>query len=355
MPFEISVGPPVLTINQGSTFMVTDLNGEIAADSEQGVFAGDTRFVSYYALFANGEPWVRLSSSPTSYFAARIYLTNSTIATEDGEIPAGTLALTVTRAVGDGIHEDLDLTNHGMKAIRFNLEIAIRSDFADLFEVKSHKFVQRGRIETEWHKQQRELRTSYSNGDFRRSLIYRLLECAVTPHYANGRVTFELELAPGGTWHSCCYYILVQDDRVRLPLHNCEHVIVGSDLDERQRRWLERATRLRTSNVDVSSVYCQSVEDMGALRLFEPDLGPDVWLPAAGVPWFVAVFGRDSLIVSLQNLMVYPDFARGALSVRGKWQANEVDDDRDAQPGKILHEMRFGELAERKLIPHTPY
>ena len=154
MPFEISVGPPVLTINQGSTFMVTDLNGEIAADSEQGVFAGDTRFVSYYALFANGEPWVRLSSSPTSYFAARIHLTNPTITTEEGEIPAGTLALTVTRAVGDGIHEDLDLTNHGMKAIRFNLEIAIRSDFADLFEVKSHKFVRRGRVETEWHKQQ---------------------------------------------------------------------------------------------------------------------------------------------------------------------------------------------------------
>jgi len=355
MPFEISVGPPVLTINQGSTFMVTDLNGEIAADSEQGVFAGDTRFVSYYALFANGEPWVRLSSSPTNYFAARIYLTNPTIATEDGEILVGTLALTVTRAVGDGIHEDLDLTNHGMKAIRFNLEIAMRSDFADLFEVKSHKFVRRGRIETEWHKQQRELRTSYSNGDFRRSLIYRLLECAVTPHYANGRVTFEVELAPGGTWHSCCYYILVQDDRIRLPLHNCAHVIVGSDLDERQRRWLERATRLRTSNENVYSAYCQSVEDMGALRLFEPDLGPDVWLPAAGVPWFVAVFGRDSLIVSLQNMLVDPTFARGALRLLAQLQATERDDWRDAEPGKILHELRCGELAFLHRIPHTPY
>src|SRR5216683_6509593 len=220
MPFEISVGPPVLTINQGSTFMVTDLNGEIAADSEQGVFAGDTRFVSYYALFANGEPWVRLSSSPTSYFAARIYLTNPTIATEDGEIPAGTLALTVTRAVGDGIHEDLDLTNHGMKAIRFNLEIAIRSDFADLFEVKSHKFVRRGRIETQWNQDARELRTSYSNLDFACTLVYRI-SSDTRPDYANGRITFPIELEPGASWHTCCDYILAHGAHIKEPTRTC--------------------------------------------------------------------------------------------------------------------------------------
>src|ERR671934_246510 len=100
MPVEISVGPPVLTINQGSTFMVTELNGEIAAESEQGVFAGDTRFVSYYAIFANGEPWTRLTASPVSYYAKRIYLTNKPFATEEGDVPPGVLGLTVGRAVG---------------------------------------------------------------------------------------------------------------------------------------------------------------------------------------------------------------------------------------------------------------
>jgi N-terminal domain of (some) glycogen debranching enzymes len=149
MPVEISVGPPVLTISYGSSFMVTDLNGEIAAESEQGVFAGDTRFLSYYALFANGEPWVRLSSSTISSFGARIYLTNPQITTEAGEIREGTLALTVSRAVGEGIHEDLDLTNYGLHPVRFMLEVAIRSDFADLFEVRQHRFVRRGRIDTE--------------------------------------------------------------------------------------------------------------------------------------------------------------------------------------------------------------
>ena len=80
-----------------------------------------------------------------------------------------------------------------------------------------------------------------------------------------------------------------------------------------------------------------------------------VFLPAAGLPWFVAPFGRDSLIVSLQNMLIYPDFARGTLDILGSLQARERDDYRDAEPGKILHEIRYGELAHFKLIPHTPY
>ena len=86
MAVQLSVGPAVLTLNQGSTFMVTDLNGEIAADSEQGVFAGDTRFVSYYAVSANGVPWQRLASSTTTYYDGRIYLTNPAFATEAGTV-----------------------------------------------------------------------------------------------------------------------------------------------------------------------------------------------------------------------------------------------------------------------------
>src|SRR5215471_3385572 len=93
MPVEIAVGPPVLSINNGATFMVTDQDGGIEADTEQGVFADDTRFVSYYAIFANGMPWQRLTSAVTAYYAARFYLTNPRLATEDGNVPAGTLSL----------------------------------------------------------------------------------------------------------------------------------------------------------------------------------------------------------------------------------------------------------------------
>jgi glycogen debranching enzyme len=94
---------------------------------------------------------------------------------------------------------------------------------------------------------------------------------------------------------------------------------------------------------------------MSALRL--PLEGTDhiKFVPAAGLPWFVALFGRDSLIISLQNAIVHPEFARAALTVLAEWQATERDDYRDAEPGKIHHELRRGELAHFKLIPHTPY
>jgi glycogen debranching enzyme len=94
---------------------------------------------------------------------------------------------------------------------------------------------------------------------------------------------------------------------------------------------------------------------MGALRIYDLDVSEDEWVPAAGVPWFVTLFGRDSLIISLQNMSISTGFARGALKRLAEYQAKERDDYRDAQPGKILHEMRFGELAHFNAIPHTPY
>ena len=116
-----------------------------------------------------------------------------------------------------------------------------------------------------------------------------------------------------------------------------------------------RAEAPTPSNEEFYRFYHQAIEDMAALRL--PVEGTDhmVFVPAAGLPWFVALFGRDSLIVSLQNMIVYPEFARGAMDVLGRYQAKERDDYRDAEPGKILHELRYGELAHFKLIPHTPY
>ena len=355
MPVEITVGPPLLSINQGATFMVTDLGGEIQADTEQGVFADDTRFVSYYAISANGVPWQRLNSAATAYFAARVYLTNAVVATEDGDVPAGTLSLIISRTVGDGIHEDLDIVNHGLLPVRFNLEVALRSDFADLFEVKLGRLVRRGRIVTWWHERRSELETSYANRDFRRSLVYRLLNNTSPPGYANGRVTFEVELGPGATWHTCCHYLFVRDEAVRAPRPACYHDRAATDQDRLNRQWLDGATKVTSANEDVYRLYRQSVEDMGALRLYDQDVAPNVWLPAAGVPWFVAIFGRDSLIASLQNMIVNAGFARGALKKLAELQATETDDRRDAEPGKIPHEVRTGELAHFHLIPHTPY
>lgn len=336
--------------------MVTDQRGEIDPESEQGVFAGDTRLVSFYRLYINGAPWHLLNSSAVSYYAARLYFTNPPVPSEDGDIRQRVLGLTVTRAVGGGIHEDLDITNYGLHPARFVLEIALRSDFADLFEVKSHKFVRRGRITTHWDEAREELATAYIHAEFKRRIVYRILNSGSQPRYANGRIIFDVALQPGESWHTCAFYILVEGDHVREPVYSCNAVLgAQTELDRLQTEWRALATQLTSANEDVYRTYSQSVEDMGALRIYDLDFAPDVWLPAAGVPWFVTVFGRDSLIVSLQNMMVHAPFALGALKKLAQYQAKELDDYRDAEPGKIPHELRYGELAYFGKVPHTPY
>jgi hypothetical protein len=190
VPVEIKVGAPVLTINQGSTFMVTDERGEIDPDSEQGVFAGDTRFVSSCDITINRVPWDLQTSTTTDYYKAHIFFSNPKITTEQGVIQGREIGLEVTRSVSDGVHEDFDLTNYSLAPVRFNLGTALKSDFADLFEVKSHTRAHRGRITSHWDGQRHELVISYANQDFHRQLIYRLTNFDSPPLYANGGVYF---------------------------------------------------------------------------------------------------------------------------------------------------------------------
>jgi len=357
---RISVGAPILTINHGSTFMVTDLDGQINPDGHLGIFSDDTRFLSYYACYADGHSWLRLSSTTTTYYAARVYLRNPEFTSRNGIIPENSLSLIISRTIEEGIHEELDLINYGLKPVSFNLEIALRSDFADIFEVESGQVVRRGRIETRWDAEHKELSTTYTNGDFYRCLIYKPDECSSPPHYANGRITFEVKLEPGEKWKANCNYILADNQHVRKPANlsyesAVDLNVVNTEIERLHCQWINSVTDIELSNDNVKRLYRQSAEDIGALRLYDYDFGPDVWLPAAGVPKFVTLFGRDSLTISLQNMIVHPGFARGALKKLAQLQATEVDDWRDAQPGKILHEIRQGELAYLKQIPHTPY
>jgi glycogen debranching enzyme len=355
MPLEIAVGPQKLVINQGDGFLVTEQDGQIAWPTDQGFYHADTRLLSSWRIYADGVSFDLLNAGNIAYYAARIFLTNPTIASEQGDIPPGTLGLVVGRCLSGGLHEDIDLVNNGAKPVQFNLEIAARSDFADLFEVKSGRIVRRGRIISEWIQRSRRLRTRYENEDFRRELSITVRRPGSKPVYANGRISFEIDLAPGQTWHACLLYDVFDGaDHIKAPT-----ACIGQALSSRASRrlvdWQERALKVATSNEEFYRFYHQAVEDMAALRL--PIHGTDhmEFVPAAGVPWFVGLFGRDSLIVSLQNAMVYPDFARGALDVLGRWQATARDDYRDAEPGKIMHELRTGELAHFHLIPHTPY
>ena len=356
MALKVTVGPPLLTINQGHSLLVTDLDGQIRWPTKCGFFVWDTRIISAWQIYANGYDWELLNSGAITYFAANVFMTNPGIVTEDGMIEPRTLLLQLGRSVGEGaIHEDLDITNYGSKEARFNLEIAIRSDFADIFEVKSGTMVRRGRITTDWHKNEPRLTACYRNRDFRRDLV-------VTPHrsaapcvFANGRISFEVAIKPGQIWHTCLEYSAIVGTHHYTAPGQCIAHAHSSELGKPLEEWCKTVLKVRTSNQEFEHLYRQAVEDMAALRLPVEGTHHLEFTPVAGIPWFVALFGRDTLIAALQNAHIYPDFSRGALDVLGRFQAIETDDYRDQEPGKILHEMRYGELAHFKLIPHTPY
>ena len=355
MPFKVQVGPPQIAIHQAQTVLVTDPDGQVQWPSDKGLYFFDTRVISAWAIYANGEPWDLLNGGAVTNDIARIFLTNRGFLTEDGTIPAHTLGLVVARKLAGGLHEDVDITNYGRKHIRFNLEIALRCDFADVFEVKSGRIVRRGRITTEWSDGRQELRTTYRNQDFLRAVHVFVQHDDQHAAYANGRLSFEVGIDPGQSWHCCLIYDLIDGNRHFHGPENCVHVADADAQSDARADWQQTVLKIRTSNEEFYRCYRQAIEDMSALRL--PIVGTDhmVFVPAAGLPWFMAPFGRDSLIVSLQNITIYPEFARGALDVLGRWQAKARDDYRDAEPGKIMHELRYGELAHFKLIPHTPY
>ncbi|MDB5499346.1 MAG: Amylo-alpha6-glucosidase, partial [Phenylobacterium sp.] len=206
MAAEITVGPPRLAINQGHSFLLTEQDGQIPSRTDKGLYDLDTRLISSWRIYANGVPWSLLNSGNIAYYASRVFLQNQAIPSEGGGIPEGSLALTLSRTISEGLHEDLDLVNHGADPVQFNLEIAIRSDFADLLEVKRGRIVRRGRIQTEWAPRAQRLDTVYVNADFKRSLCVKVRRAGSRAVYANGRISFDIALAPGEAWHACVIY-----------------------------------------------------------------------------------------------------------------------------------------------------
>ena len=356
MTIKTMIGPPVLTLSKGGTFLVTDQSGQISPLEAQGLFVNDTRFLSGYGLWIDGRRWERVTSAVTSHHSARICLTNvaSSRFAGDPHVEADSLSLSVSRVLDEGLHEALALTNYGLCAAEVVLEIELQSDFADLFEVKDHKLRQRGDLETHWDAERTELSTKYEREDYSCCFRYQVAGASSKPTYANGRLLFKINLRPGATWQACGHMILEHGTMVHRPL--CRILDdAADDLTRLAEHWVGDCTRLSTPHADLTESYQQSVEDMSALRLFERDLAPDVWVPAAGVPWFVTLFGRDSLIASLQNMPVNAKFAEGTLRILAAHQALNRDDWRDAQPGKIVHEVRHGELAHFNEVPHTRY
>lgn len=353
---QIQVGPPILTINQGDTYVVSHLDGAIDERSQLGFFSRDTRFLSSYQITINRKPWEFNTSANLNYYAARIILTNPKVRTAAGTIGRSRFTLTVERTLGQGLHEDLDITNHGLKPSQFFLELTPASDFADIWDVRARRLLRRGEIESLWNADTMELVTSYRRDDYARGFSFRMNKTDSEARYANGRVILDITLEPSQSWHSCALWSPIIEGQKWEPLYDCYGATHPENpLESRQQKWRDSVTLLTCASEDVQTLYRTSVEDLGALRLYPDSSDEHVWVPAAGIPWYAALFGRDSLVTAIETMMVAPHFARGSLKELAVRQATDQDDWRDAEPGKILHELRVGELAHFNEIPQTPY
>ncbi len=359
---EVRVGPLVVTIHSDDQFLVCQPDATVDPSGAQGYFVADTRLVSAYRLTLSDTRPVLVNSAAVSPTSARFEFVNEAMETVSGRLERGELHLRVDRTIGDGIHEDYDLVSYAADRVELDLEIRLEGDFADLLGVKADKRIRRGSVQTSWDQDAGVLRTRYSNQDFQRGLFLQVDRQGSPAEFANGTLSFRVALEPRAHWHACLLWVPTIGDEspARLRPGTC-HALVSGDSEGDHQRLTAPVTSIETADAGVDAVIDRAVLDLAAMRLRSHDPGPadpdggGSWVAAAGIPWFVSLFGRDSLVVSLQTLMLSPRFAQGALAALAPLQSTDYDDAHDAQPGKIPHEIRHGELAHVHLVPQTPY
>ncbi len=344
MSFKVQVGPPRIAIHRAMTLLVADADGQMSGTDQNGLFYNDTRIVKTWLATIDGAKWESLSGGAIGYDVARVFLTNPAGV---GDIPRSTLSFVVGRSIDGGMHEDLDIANHGLQAVRFALQIRIETDFSDLFDVKAGRSPPAGETEITWSRDTQILHAAYRNGDFARGLVLTIEGAHAS--YEQNCFVFEISLRPGESWHACVRYDAMDGSATSNAPIGCV------EPTDNAKKWRAEVLKIEASDTNFHQFCAQATDDLAALRLPLDIDGETVVMPAAGLPWFMVPFGRDSLIVSLQSIPLYRDFALGSLAVLGHWQATDYDDRRDAEPGKIMHELRYGELAHFKRVPHTPY
>jgi glycogen debranching enzyme len=336
-----------LTILEGSTFCICNELGDVDGPTE-GLFADDTRFLSLLRLTVNGARPLLLSSGKVEYFSAAFYLRNPLA----GKLPQDSLSIVRHRFVGDGMQDRIIVENQGMDSLSFELALELETDFADILSVKEHDFALGdptraealpptvlGRYEEEHN--QFVLEEPNGETDARTQVIL-----SERGEIDGGKVVYRLELAPHERWELRVDILASIDGDSVLP-RTAERRF-GDELTrvrESLAAWQLRVPQIRADWDLLDRSFFQSVSDLASLRM--RGAGRTGRMPAAGMPWFMTVFGRDTIITCLQTLLFGPELARTALEVLAELQARDDNADVDAEPGKIVHELRSGKAAQK--------
>jgi len=331
-PSVPSLGVGAVTLVDGSTFCISDRTGDVVAGSAMGLFVRDTRFVSTWLTELDGSRLEGLTVTGDDPFSA----THVTRVRPEHGLADSTLLVLIERRVGDGMCVQLEVRNLGSAPVSSTLAVSVDADFADLFEVKEGRTRTHGEVS-------RSVRggalwLEFQHAGLRRALV---VTASGDPVVDLGRLTWHLQLPARSRWTASVEADAVIDGVRLVPSHACGEAVDDAVPGIRLRQWRQASLAISSPDLGLSRTLARSVEDLGSLRMFDPD-HPDRVVIAAGTPWFMALFGRDALLASLMLLPLDRQLALGSLHSLAVLQGTRVDAASEEEPGRIPHESRFG-------------
>ncbi|MHB8288031.1 MAG: amylo-alpha-1,6-glucosidase [Acidimicrobiales bacterium] len=330
----------VVTLVEESSFAVSDRTGDIIPGRAYGLFFLDCRIVSRWELRVNGARTELLAAVSENPFSA-VFVSRARPGAGRSD---STLLVRRSRYMGRGMREDLRVQNFGEEPAFCTIEIFAGADFGDVFAVKE------GRAEDPDGDRTTESGDSRMSFEYHRGSVSRgvRIDFGAGASVSGDLARFDVIVPPAGEWSTCFQVSPIVDGKVVEPRHLCGEPVEEASPVERLARWREQVPFVDSDHEGLRGAITRSVEDLGALRMFDPEF-PDRAVVAAGAPWFMTVFGRDSLLTAWMALMLDPGLALGVVQTLARFQGEVIDPRNEEEPGRILHEMRFGESSSLNL------
>jgi glycogen debranching enzyme len=335
---EPATSRELITVIEHANFAVSDPSGDMLPGSYHGFYVSDTRFLSRFTLRLSGKRLEPLAAAGEHHGSATFYLASPAI----GRTAASSIAVIRDRSIRGHLTERIRLISYALEPVRLRLSLHLAADFADIFEVRGRSRLRR-QVKTELA--DRCLRFVYRHRGYRRVTTVELDRDFDDD---DGRLSLDAELERGRPWD---LHLRVGWEQTHLEA--ALDLASARDSDpEGVRGWMSRVPRLRTNDPRLGAAWRQARADMASLLLTAPG---GSFIPAAGLPWYLAIFGRDAAIATMQTMLLGPELALGTLRQLAAFQGTKDDAFREEEPGKIPHEVRTGELAMLEHIPHQRY
>jgi glycogen debranching enzyme len=341
------VGEPgtIVTLVEGSSFCLSARTGDIYPGTSHGLFFLDTRFLSAFVLRIDGQRVDQIAMASDQPHAA----TFVGLLRPPPRAPEGTIAVFRHRLVGLGLVERIRLRNYDLRPRQATVTLQVQADFADLFAVKEQRASPPDDLRQELSATGFAFRANRAG--FERSATVSFSEPASVDA---GRAVWTVALPSRSEWELCIEVTGEVAGRPIAPRHRCGDVAEGGDPAARFQAWRATVPSVDTDDAALEAAVARTADDLGALRLVDPEHPDDVVI-AAGAPWFMTLFGRDSILAAYMALIADPNLALGVLRTLARLQGDVVDPATEEEPGRILHEIRFHDRPSSSFNDGTIY